>query len=123
MKLDTLYVIMDNKLGTMIAQWAEDQRIQVAPKPQKNNELIELVDSVVLFHENFDFSKEDLDTLDILNKNNKAVHKVDINGTLSATNSNFNMWIERNKPTCLLVLGEDKVAENSNLSKFLEGIE
>lgn len=114
---------MDNKLGTMIAQWAEDQRIQVAPKPQKNNELIELVDSVVLFHENFDFSKEDLDTLDILNKNNKAVHKVDINGTLSATNSNFNMWIERNKPTCLLVLGEDKVAENSNLSKFLEGIE
>lgn len=123
MKLDTLYVIIDNKLGSMLAQWADNQRIQVTPTSQKNSDLINLVDSVVLFHENFNFSKEDEETIDILNKNNKAVHRVDINGTLSATNSNLNMWIERNKPNSLLILGDDKVAENSNLPKFLEGIE
>lgn len=123
MKVDTLYVIVDNKLGSMISQWAEGKRIQVAPKPQKNTELVQLVDSVVLFHENFNFSKEDEETIAVLNKNNKAVHKVDINGTLSATNSNFNMWLERNKPNCLLILGDSKVAGNPNIPQFLEGIE
>ncbi len=123
MKIETLYVIENNNLGSAITEWAEGKRIQVAPKSQKNNELIQLVDSVVLFHENFNFSKEDEETLDVLNKNNKATHKVDINGTLSATNSSFNMWLERNKPECLLILGDNNVAKNPNLPKFLDGIE
>lgn len=123
MEIETVFVIEGNKLGLRVSQWAEEKHIQVVSKPQRNSELSQLVDGVVLFHENFNFSKEDEETLEILNKDNKAVHKVDINGTLSATNSNLNMWIERNKPTCLLILGDDKIAENSHLPKFLEGIE
>lgn len=123
MNLETLYVEEENKLGSVIAKWAEEMRIQVAPKPQKTSELIRSVDGVVLFHENHNFSREDEEIVDLLNKNNKSAHKVDINGTLSATNSNFNMWLERNKPNTLLILGESIVGENGNLTKFLEGIE
>jgi hypothetical protein len=123
MKIETIYVIENNKFGKAITEWAEDKRIQVVPTPQKNNDLSDLVDGVVLFHENHNFSKEDGDTQEALNNDNKAVHKVDINGTLAATNSNFNMWLDRNRPRTLLILGDDKVVKNTNLPNFLKGIE
>ena len=123
MNLETLYVEEENKLASTITKWAEEKRIQVAPRPLKNSELLKSVDGVVLFHENHNFSREDEEIVDLLNKNNKSAHKVDINGTLSATNSNFNMWLERNKPLSLLILGESVIGENGNLTKFLEGIE
>ncbi|HLV41619.1 MAG TPA: hypothetical protein VKY37_05030 [Brumimicrobium sp.] len=123
MKIETIYVIENNKFGKAIGEWAEDKRIQVVPTAQKNNELSELVDGVVLFHENHNFTKEDDETQEQLSNDNKAVHKVDINGTLAATNSNFNMWLDRNRPNSLLILGDDAVVKNPNFSNFLEGIE
>ena len=123
MKIETIYVIEDNKFGKAIGEWAEDKRIQVVPTAQKNNDLSEIIDGVVLFHENYNFSKEDDETQEALSNDNKAIHKVDINGTLAATNSNFNMWLDRNRPTTLLILGDDDVAKNPNLPIFLKGIE
>ncbi|PKR81468.1 hypothetical protein CW751_05285 [Brumimicrobium salinarum] len=123
MKIDNIYVIENNKFGKAIAAWAEDKRIQVTFTIQKKNDLSEIVDGVVLFHENHDFSKEDLEIEQSLDKKNIAIHKVDINGTLVATNSNFNMWLDRNRPSNLLILGDDNISENVNLDKFLKGID
>ncbi|HLW30496.1 MAG TPA: hypothetical protein VKX29_06535 [Brumimicrobium sp.] len=123
MKIETIYVIENNKFGKAIGEWAEDKRIHVVLTEQKNNELSSLIDGVVLFHENHNFSKDDDETQEVLGKDNKAVHKVDLNGTLAATNSNFNMWLDRNRPRTLLILGNDKVAKNANLANFLNGIE
>lgn len=123
MKIETIYVIENNKFGKAIAEWAEDKRIEVVPTTQKNDNLSELIDGVVLFHENHNFSREDEDTQSELSRGNTPVHKVDINGTLAATNSNFNMWLDRNRPQSLLILGDDEVAKNGNLPNFLKGIE
>lgn len=123
MKIETIYVIERNKFGKSITEWAEDKRIQVVPTTQKKDDLSELVDGVVLFHENHNFSKDDEDLQDELSRVNIPVHKVDINGTLAATNSNFNMWLDRNRPQAILILGDDDVAKNANLPSFLKGIE
>ncbi|HLW40255.1 MAG TPA: hypothetical protein VKX31_07680 [Brumimicrobium sp.] len=123
MNLETIYVISDNKFGKYIAEWAGSKKVEVITTQQKNSELSDLVDGVVIFHENHNFRKEDLETQDVLNENNRAVHKVDLNGTLSATNSNFIMWLERNKPKSLLFLADDAVIKNNNLSAFLEGVD
>ena len=119
MNLETIYVIVDSKFGKHIAEWAESKKIETITTQQRNSELSNLVDGVVVFH---DFRKEDLETQDFLNENNKVVHKVDLNGTLSATNSNFIMWLDRNKPKTLLFLADDNVIKNSNLPLFLEGV-
>ena len=123
MKIETIYVIENTKFGKAIGEWAEDKRIQVVATSQRNNDFSELVNGVVLFHENHNFSKEDDETQEQLSSDNKPVHKVDINGTLAATNSNFNMWLDRNRPDSLLILGDDDVANNPNFSTFLKGIE
>lgn len=123
MKIETIYVIENNKFGKTIGEWAEDKRIQVVATSHRSGDLSELVDGVVLFHENHNFSKEDNETQEDLSRDNKAVHKVDLNGTLAATNSNFNMWLDRNRPKTLLILGDDEVAKNPNLPLFLQGIE
>lgn len=122
MKLETIYVIENNKFGNAITEWAEDKRIQVVPTTQKKDDLSEMVDGVVLFHENHNFSRDDDDIQTEMGRANIAVHKVDINGTLAATNSNFNMWLDRNRPKSLLILGGDVVSKNANLQSFLKGI-
>ncbi|RYM35904.1 hypothetical protein ERX46_02620 [Brumimicrobium glaciale] len=123
MKLETIYVIEDNKFGKAITEWAEDKRIQVVPANQKKDDLSEIVNGVVLFHENHNFTKDDDDMQTEMSRGNIPVHKVDINGTLAATNSNFNMWLDRNRPQSLLILGDEEIANNANLQNFLKGIE
>lgn len=123
MNVEAIYVIKDNKFGKAIAEWAESLNIELFTVAQHNEELSNSVDGIVLFHENHNFNKEDDETQLYLNNDNKMIHKVDLNGTLSATNSNFNMWMDRNRLGKLLFLGSDSVAKNENLSKFLEGIE
>jgi hypothetical protein len=123
MKVEALYIIKNNGFGEAISEWAEGKQIDVIPTKQKNNDLSVLVDAVVIFHENHNFSKEDGLTHNSLLNKNIAIHKVDINGTLAATNSNFNLWLERNQPKKLLIIGEKGIAQNMNLSKFLAGIE
>tara|TARA_B100000508_G_scaffold137355_1_gene131599 strand:- start:118548 stop:118922 length:375 start_codon:yes stop_codon:yes gene_type:complete len=122
MTIRTVYVIEDNKFGKSITEWTEGKRIEAVPVDQKNNDLVDDVDAIVVFHENHNFSKEDEETHEYLTENNKPGYKVDINGTLAATNSNFTMWLERNRPKSLLILGQDDVAKNPNFKRFLESI-
>lgn len=123
MRIRKIYIIEDSTFGKSIAEWTEDKRIEAVPVDQKNTDLIDEVDAVVVFHENHNFAKEDGETHAYLTENNKPGHKVDINGTLAATNSNFTMWLERNRPNALLILGQADVAKNPNFKRFLESID
>lgn len=123
MTIQTVYVIDNNAFGKSIEEWTDSKRIEAVTVEQKNNELLEHVDAVVVFHENHTFSKEDEETHTFLTENNKPGYKVDINGTLAATKSNFTMWLERNRPKNLLILGKSAVVKNDNFKRFLEGID
>ncbi len=123
MRIRKIYVIEGNTFGKSITEWTGDKRIEAVPVDQKNTDLIEEVDAVVVFHENHNFTKEDGETHTYLTENNKPGYKVDINGTLAATNSNFTMWLERNRPNSLLILGQADVAKNPNFKRFLESID
>ncbi|MGM0478780.1 MAG: hypothetical protein ACQERC_06125 [Bacteroidota bacterium] len=123
MTIQTVYVIDNNAFGKSIEEWTDSKRIEAVTVEQKNSELLERVDAVVVFHENHTFSKEDEETHTFLTESNKPGYKVDINGTLAATKSNFTMWLERNKPNNLLILGKAAVVKNKNFSRFLESID
>ena len=123
MKIKTVYLISNNSFGNTITEWSEDKRIDVVSVEQKNNDLADIVDAAVVFHENHNFTKEDEDIQGFLESNNRPSHRIDINGTLAATKSNFTMWLERNKPSNLLILGSPDIAKNPNLKRFLDSLQ
>lgn len=122
MEVDTIYLIEHTKFGKLIANWTENLNKELIYTSYKNDRSLETIDGLVLFHENHNFSKEDDELYASLKKDNKATHKVDLNGTLSATLSNFKMWLSLNKPKNLLFVGEDKIINNANLEAFLNGL-
>lgn len=123
MKIKTVYLINNNSFGNTITEWSEGKRIDAVSVDQKNSNLVEIVDGAVVFHENHNFTKEDEEIQEFLESNNRPSHRVDINGTLAATKSNFTMWLERNKPSNLLILGNPDIAKNPNLKRFLDSLQ
>lgn len=123
MKIETVYLISNNSFGNTITGWSEGKSIDVVSVEQKNNDLADIVDAAVVFHENHNFTKEDEEIQGFLESNNRPSHRVDINGTLAATKSNFTMWLERNKPSNLLILGSPDIAKNPNLKRFLDSLQ
>jgi hypothetical protein len=123
MKIKTVYLINNNSFGDTITEWSEGTRIDAVSIDQKNSDLAEIVDAAVVFHENHNFTKVHEDIQEFLESNNRPSHRVDINGTLAATKSNFTMWLDRNKPSKLLILGNPNIAKNPNLKRFLDSLQ
>lgn len=109
--------IEQNSFSEFVQKWCEENGVRVEIIDSKSNYL-DTSNGIVMFHENHNFSKEAEDILNTFDKNNLPIHKVDINGTLVATSSNFYHWMERNKIERLLVIGGANLTENENLLRF-----
>lgn len=123
MQFKEIYIIEENEFSKLLRDWSEKIRLKVNTVESNNDELHEKVQGIVIFHENHDISKEAEDIANDFDKRNIATHKVDINGTVTATVTNLNMWIERNSCQKILVLAESSVSKNENLTRFLEKLE
>ncbi len=122
MKIELIYLIDQNGFHDVIKTWADQKGIEVAIIDPKSDDFLDLIDGMTLIHENHNFSKEAEELQNYLNKNNRPTHKIDINGTVAATASNFTMWTERNKTKKLLLVGGLEVIQNPNLNRFLSKI-
>lgn len=113
-------VFVANTPFTEVMQaWSSDNGLEFELHDSKTD-MLELAEGLAIFHENHNFSKETEELRDLFDKSNKPVHKVDINGTLVATTSNLLLWMERERLTSLLVLGNPELAVNENLKRFLD---
>lgn len=122
MKVKTVYLIESNHFSKSIEEWANSSSLSVETIDSKTQDIDDLIDGVVVFHENHNISKEIEELQALLDDGNRPGHRIDINGTLAATKSNFEMWLERNKPSKLLFLGKDDLPKNENLQRFLENL-
>jgi len=113
--------IEQNSFSEFVQKWCEENGVETGIIDSKTNYL-DASNGIVLFHENHNFSKEAEDLLNLFDKNNQPIHKVDINGTLVATSSNFLNWLERNKIERLLVIGGNNLTDNDNLIRFFAKI-
>ena len=121
-KVKTVCLIESNLFSKSIEVWAHNSSLSLETLDAKTQDIDEFIDGVVVFHENHNISKEIEDLQLILDSANRPGHRIDINGTLSATKSNFEMWLERNKPSKLLFLGKNDLPKNKNLQRFLENL-
>ena len=85
-----------------------------------NKELTEIADAVVLFHEDYNISKENSSIKDLFASNSKFSHSIDVNGTLMASVSSFVFWLENHKPNSLLIIGDGKLVDNKKFQTYLE---
>lgn len=103
----------------IVEDWSKQMKIEVEVFDGKES-LLDTVDSVVVLHEDFNISKENKDLRELLERNNKISHQVDINATMNAAVSSLRFWLENNKPKSVLFVGEEKLTKSSRLALYLQ---
>lgn len=122
MKVDKIFVRSSSKFADLISKWAVEKSNEVITVSDKFNEVFEEMDSILIFNENQNISKDILEIKAIFDKQQKASHKIDINGTLMVGLSNLELWIERTKAKRMYIAGNDELLSNPNLERYLNAI-
>lgn len=122
MKLDKIFLKDNSRFSSYLTSWVNELNIEVLEFSSKNEDSEEGIDGLVIFTENQEVDKEILDIRSIFDKNQKPVHKIDINGTLMVGVSNLELWIERNGCKKVLFLGSDVMLDNPNLERYLANL-
>ncbi len=107
------------KFEQVVEDWSKRMNIEVEVFDGKES-LLDTIDSVVVIHEDFNISKENKDLRELLERNNKIAHQVDINATMNASVSSLRFWLDNNKPKSVLFVGDEKLTKSSRLETYFE---
>lgn len=121
MKLRKIFIKPGSSFGTIIAEWATENQLEVEELSLEDG-FDKVVDGLVIFNQNSDVEKELLDIRKVFDDTLKPVQRIDINGTLMVGVSNFALWLERNGCKNVLFIGADGLKENANLTRYLEAM-
>ncbi|MEY4991860.1 MAG: hypothetical protein RI948_734 [Bacteroidota bacterium] len=88
----------------------------------KTSDFFESTDSLLIFNQNQELGPEILELKARYDKQQKPVHKIDINGTLQVGITNFALWLDSTKAKNLLVIGAEELADNPNLERYLDAV-
>lgn len=119
MLLKEILVRKEESFEQSIQDWAGSGSIAVDVFDGSES-LTDVADAVVLFHEDYNISKENESVKDIFLNDSKFAHTIDINGTLMASVSSFVFWLENHKPKKLLFIGDNKLPNNEKFKKYLD---
>lgn len=119
MLLKEILVRKEESFEQSIQDWAGNGSIAVDVFDGSES-LTDVADAVVLFHEDYNISKENESVKDIFLNGSKFAHTIDINGTLMASVSSFVFWLENHKPKKLLFIGDNKLPNNEKFKKYLD---
>jgi hypothetical protein len=122
MNVTTIFLHEGTDFSKAIQTWATDHNVTCENYTAKGEDNFEKVDGLVWFHENHNFESNDQVLRDTFDKHAKPIHKIDINGTLAVTLSHYNLWIERHNIKKILIIGNNNVAKNINLERYLTNL-
>ena len=88
----------------------------------KTDDFFEGTDSLLIFNQNQELSPEILELKARYDKQQKPIHKIDINGTLQVGVTNLALWLDSTKSKNLLVIGAEELADNPNLERYLDAV-
>jgi hypothetical protein len=108
-----------DKFELVVEDWSKRMNIDVEIFDGKES-LMDTIDSVVVLHEDHNISREHKELRELIERNHKVAHQVDINATLNASVSSLRFWLENNKPKSVLIVGDDKLIRNTRLETYFE---
>jgi hypothetical protein len=120
MNFTHIFALEETSFGKVIHAWADSISVETSPIDLKDEEKLNEIEGLLLFHENQDFDRSQQELMHFFEQKQKAISKIDINGTLSVAVSNFSLWMDRNKCKTLLATGSEDLTRNPNLDRFLE---
>jgi len=119
MKVASIYLLAGHPFSSAIQNWANVHAQELILAQEKPADFFEATDSLLIFNQNQELSAEILEVKSLFDKQQKPVHKIDINGTLRVGITNFELWLETNKVKSLLILGSEELVANTNLERYL----
>lgn len=118
MLLKNIILRNSDSFESSIIDWANSNGIDVQIF-DGNKELSEIAEAVILFHQDYNISKENKSIKELFSDNGKFSHSIDVNGTLMASVSSFVFWLENHKPSSILIIGDDKLVDNKKFNTYL----
>jgi hypothetical protein len=122
MKVTSISILASNKFSTKVQIWAASVATEVLSVADKNADFFEGTDSLLIFNQNQELGQEVLEIKSRYDKQQKPVHKIDINGTLRVAITNFDLWLDSTKSKNLMVIGAEELADNLNLDRYLDAV-
>jgi hypothetical protein len=122
MKLESIFLKPNSGFSKTVEDWAKKLHVNVAEYDPRDSEMDTLIDGLVIFTENQNLNKESVDLRDNFDQRQRAVQKIDINGTMVASISNLTFWLDRNKCKNILIIGAENLLDNTNLNRLLTNI-
>jgi hypothetical protein len=122
MKVTSISLLASNKFSSKVQSWATSMATEVHSVNDKTADFFESTDSLLIFNQNQELSPEILELKARYDKQQKPVHKIDINGTLQVGITNFALWLDSTKAKNLLVIGAEELADNPNLERYLDAV-
>lgn len=122
MKVNSISLLASNKFSSKVQSWAASVATEVHLVSDKTNDFFEHTDSLLIFNQNQELGQEILEIKARYDKQQKPVHKIDINGTLRVGITNFDLWLDSTKAKNLLVVGAEELADNLNLERYLDAV-
>ncbi len=122
MKVASISLLASNKFSSKVQSWAASVATEVFSVSDKNADFFESTDSLLIFNQNQELGQEVLEIKARYDKQQKPVHKIDINGTLRVGITNFDLWLDSTKSKNLMVIGAEELADNPNLNRYLDAV-
>ncbi len=122
MKVNSISLLASNKFSSKVQTWAASVASEVQLVSDKTIDFFEHTDSLLIFNQNQELGQEILEIKARYDKQQKPVHKIDINGTLRVGITNFDLWLDSTKAKNLLVVGAEELADNPNLERYLDAV-
>ena len=89
--IQTIYLEEKTAFAHNISAWLVSKGFDVIAYDE-SNEQNEIIDAVVLFHENHNFDKRVAELRDHFDKMQVAMHKIDITGTMNVALSHLSLF-------------------------------
>ncbi|MDP4595928.1 MAG: hypothetical protein NWS92_03040 [Crocinitomicaceae bacterium] len=122
MKVTSISLLAPNKFSSKVQSWAAGMATEVHSVNDKSLDFFESTDSLLIFNQNQELSPEIIELKARYDKQQKPVHKIDINGTLQVGVTNFALWLDSTKAKNVLVIGAEELADNPNLERYLDAV-
>lgn len=122
MKVTSISLLASNKFSSKVHNWAASVASDVVSVTDKTPDFFDNTDSLLIFYQNQELGPEIIEIKARYDKQQKPVHKIDINGTLRVGITNFDLWLDATKAKNLLVLGAEELSNNPNLERYLASV-
>ncbi|MFN5506184.1 MAG: hypothetical protein ACK48O_05540 [Flavobacteriia bacterium] len=122
MKVSSISLFASTKFSSKIQNWAAKVAGEVHLISDKTDDFFDHTDSLLIFNQNQDLNQDILEIKARCDKQQKPVHKIDINGTLQVGITNFDLWLDSTKAKNLLVIASEELADNPNLERYLDAL-